>query len=347
MRVFKSIFFKRNPAWLFAAACIGLAACTDTTGPDKPKPVVEIPHGFPPIETPGDNPITEAKFQLGRYLFYDTRLSADNSVSCASCHKQEAAFADAGKMVSRGVGNEAGFRNSPGLSNSAYVSPLFWDGRAHTIEAQALAAMMSPAEMYADTTAITARLKADENYQTRFKNVFKSEPNTGDAVKAIATFVRALVSGESRFDTFKKGNTSVFSESEKRGHDLFFSERTRCGSCHEGFNFTDNKFHSVGLHTHYADRGRYDVTKLGVDIGRFKTPSLRNVGLTAPYMNDGLLPTLESVVRHYNMGGKPFINKDTLIQPLNLTAQEQADLVAFLKTLTDENFVKNPRFKKP
>ncbi|MES2764615.1 MAG: cytochrome c peroxidase [Bacteroidota bacterium] len=341
------VLLKTFLKWIGVCVAVCIIGCDGTTDTPAKPDFTAVPQGFPALIGPAHNPITEEKFELGRQLFYDTKLSKDNSISCGSCHRQEAAFADAGKVVSHGVGNEGGFRNSPGIANSAYVQPLFWDGRAATIEEQALGAMTSPAEMYADTNVVNERLKSDENYKTLFKNVFKSEPNTDLAMKAVATFVRMLISGESRFDAFKRGNSAVYNESEKRGHKLFFSERAKCASCHEGFNFTDNDFHSVGLHTHYADRGRYMVTNQGSDIGKFKTPSLRNVALTAPYMNDGFLTTLEDVVRHYNSGGKAFVNKDTLLKPLNLSVQEQADLVAFLKTLTDENFVKNPLFKKP
>ncbi|MBS1538814.1 MAG: hypothetical protein JST20_13840 [Bacteroidetes bacterium] len=325
-----------------------LSGCPASVEPVK-EPLYSLPNGFPDINFPKDNPVTAEKIELGRKLFYDPILSSDKSIACASCHKQELAFTD-GKIVSRGVKGELGSRNSPTIVNTGYAEHLFWDGRASTIEEQAFAAATNPAEMRAVESVIDVRLQKDSAYSIEFPRAFGNgtQPTLRLAMKAIATFVRTVLSGSSRYDEFIHGATSALNESEIRGRDLFFSYRTQCGDCHSGYNFTDNQFHSTGLFTHYFDQGRYNFTINKSDVGKFKTPSLRNIALTAPYEHDGHLPTLEAVIEHYNEGGKDFINKDSRIRPLNLTETEKKDLIAFLNTLTDNSLLNNPRFaKKP
>jgi len=311
------------------------------------EPLYSLPKGFPELIFPGDNPVNAEKIELGRKLFYDTLLSSDKSISCASCHRQELAFTD-GKRVSRGVNGELGNRNSPTIVNTGYAPHLFWDGRATSIEEQALAAATNPAEMRAVESVIDVRLQQDSAYSVDFTRAFgnSTKPGLLLAMKAIATFVRTVLSGSSRYDEFNNGNIAALNESEIRGKDLFFSKRTQCSECHSGFNFTDEEFHSTGQFTHYFDQGRYDHTKKHSDVGKFKTPSLRNIALTAPYEHDGHVSTLEEVIEHYNVGGKDFINKDSRIRPLSLTDSEKKDLIAFLNSLTDNSLLNNKRFAK-
>lgn len=305
-----------------------------------------VPEGLPPISTPRDNPITREKIALGRLLFYDERLSRNGDLSCASCHRQSHAFADT-LAVSRGSNSESGLRNAPAIVNIVHSSAWFWDGRARSIEEQIHGALTSPIEMASDTALVAQLLARDERYRQMFQQVFGTVPTTRDAIRALATFCRVLISGNSRYDRYRRGDSNALTDAEKRGMELFFSHRTNCSGCHSGPNFTDNDYHSIGIHTHYYDRGRYYVTGNEGDIGKFKTPTLRNVALTAPYMNDGTMATLDDVLEHYNTGGKPFINKDPRIRPLGLDRLELGDLRAFLQALTDSAFITNPAFAQP
>ncbi|MBI3260190.1 MAG: c-type cytochrome [Ignavibacteriae bacterium] len=342
------MYYKAN-ILLYSVFCLITFSLIGCPAPDQPvneKPYT-VPQGFPEPIFPADNLPNAEKIELGRKLFYDPILSSDKSVACASCHKQELAFTD-GNQVSRGVNRELGNRNSPTIVNTAYNQSLFWDGRSATIEEQALAAATNPAEMRAVEPVIDVRLQQDSAYTIEFARAFGNgtKPTTRFAMKAIATFVRTVLSGSSRYDEYNNGNKSALNESEIRGKDLFFSSVTQCSECHKGYNFTDNQFHSTGLFSHYYDEGRSDITKSPSDVGSFKTPSLRNIALTAPYEHDGHLPTLEAVIEHYNSGGKNFLNKDSRIRPLNLTDAEKQDLVAFLRSLTDNALLQNPKFAK-
>jgi cytochrome c peroxidase len=331
--------------------CIMLMSCA--TEPEAPThDPFAIPANLPPVPIPASDPLTQAKVELGRALFYDKRLSLDGSVSCASCHRQETAFADGGRQTSRGVGGNNGQRNSPMIVNSAYQPYFFWDGRAQTLEEQAMGAFLSKIEMAADTLAVAALLRS-EDYKGRWYAAFgDTTVSMTMAMRAIATFERTLISADSPYDRYIRGQASALSAAQRRGMRLFFSDRTMCSNCHGGPNFTDNSFANIGLFRHYFDRGRYSITKRIEDEALFKTPTLRNVALTPPYMasgdsDDGELWTLEAVVEHYNKGGFNFPTQDDRVKRLNLTKQEQADLVAFLHALTDSSVIVNPRFAKP
>lgn len=315
---------------------------------DKTEPLVKIPQGFPEIVSPPDNILTKDKIALGRILFYDKQLSRDGSVACVDCHKQHLAFTD-GLPVSKGVGGEIGARNSPTIVNSAYSAHLFLDARAQSLEVQIREAMFSPLEMYADENMIDEYLNASKDYKERFTASFGTDsvPKTSLAVKAIAAFVRTVISGNSRYDRYTRGEKTALTDNEIAGMKLFFSERTQCASCHKGFNFTDDMIHSTGLYVHYYDKGRGLITGNPKDEGTFKTPSLRNCGLTAPFMHDGSVATLEKTLEHYNHGGKAFKNKDERIVPLHLTEQEQSDLIAFLHSLTDDELIKKQEYSAP
>lgn len=328
-----------------------LASCSPATDPvpANPDPVLKAPPHFPVVPVPADNPATAAKIALGRRLFYEPRLSLDATISCASCHRQEAAFTDGGMPVSRGVDGEVGLRNTPTIINTAYLHMLAMDGLAFSLEEQTLRAILNPMEMRADTADISLRLQQDTLYARLFAEAFSGpQPATSrNAARAIATFMRSVLSGNSPYDRFVLGDHSALDESGQRGKNLFFSERTRCASCHSGLMFTDGDFHNTGLSLHYFDRGRYNATRKERDVGKFKTPTLRNIAVTAPYMHDGSVPTLAEMIEHYNTGGKPNIHRDTLMRPLLLTEQEKADLLHFLEALTDEQVLHDPVFAQP
>lgn len=328
-----------------------LSSCTSPadSAPVVDDAVIKAPPLFPAVPVPADNPATAAKIALGRALFYEARLSFDGTISCASCHKQEFAFTDGGFPVSRGVGGEVGIRNTPTIVNTAYLHSLSLDGLATSLEQQSLRAILNPLEMRADTTVISRLLQQDTLYRRLFAESFHDlQPVTAhNTVRAIATFMRSVLSGNSRYDRFVRGDKTALNNSEQRGKELFFSERTRCASCHKAPEFTDGTFHNTGLSMHYFDKGRYYATYNNSDVGKFKTPSLRNIALTAPYMHDGSVRTLEELMEHYNKGGMPNINRDTLMRPLSLTEQEKADMINFLHTLTDEQMLNNPAFAKP
>ncbi|MBU3742531.1 MAG: hypothetical protein FGM24_09650 [Candidatus Kapabacteria bacterium] len=326
------------------------AACS--VEPGEPVDHSTVQSNLPPVPVPANDPLTEEKVELGRRLFYDTRLSVDGTVSCASCHRQEAAFADAGRQTSVGVRGQFGNRNSPMIVNSAYQPYFFWDGRAQTLEEQALAAFLSKTEMAADTVAVAALLRSAD-YRDRWMAAFgDTTVSMLMAMRAISAFERTLISANSPYDRYVRGDGTAMTASQKRGMSLFFSNRSMCSNCHGGPNFTDHSFRNVGLFRHYFDRGRYSVTKDPDDEALFKTPTLRNIALTPPYMaggdsDDGELWTLEAVVEHYDKGGFKFHNQDDRVRKLSLTPEQKADLVAFMHALTDSTVLTNPRFAKP
>lgn len=307
------------------------------------------PSGFPPIPFPEDNPYSRAKFELGRRLFYEELLVKDTSFkSCSHCLKQEHNFQD-NSPISLGFGRLPEYRNTMSLTNVAYFDKIFWDGRGKRIEQPAYRSLFLPFIFGLDTNELQRRLQNHPLYPKLFKDAFGNGtvPSAYLTSLAISTFVRCLVSGNSPYDKYIDGDKNALTESQKRGMQLFFSDKTRCSVCHSGFLFTDLKFHNTGTSTHYFDFGREYVTKNYNDRGKFLTPSLRNVEVSAPYMHDGTFQTLEEVIENYNRGGRPFFNKDTLIKPLNLSAQEKTDLINFLKALTDWDFLKNPDFAEP
>lgn len=341
----------RQMAIAGAMVIVALTSCTPEGAPEVP-PYPLVPSHLAHVPVPADNPLTPAKVALGRQLFYDTRLSGDGTIACASCHSPEHAFTDSPNQVSKGVNGARGQRNSPTLVNVAYRTSLFWDGRAATMEDQAMGAFLGSVEMDADTVAVGALLRSDA-YKSAWKSAFGDTiVSMRRAMQAIASFERTIVSANSRYDRYVLGNTSALTELEREGMNLFFSNKTMCGACHGGQDFTNDQFQNVGLFSHYFDRGRYNVTKDPKDEGLFKTPTLRNVALTAPYMasgdaEKGPMNTLEQVVDHYNDGGLPFPNRDKRVRKLNLTDREKAALVAFMKALTDSTVLSNQRWIKP
>lgn len=303
------------------------------------------PPGFPPILFPNDNPYNSAKEKLGRYLFFDKIFSHDSSLACASCHKPRFAFA--GNVPNPiGANNISITRNALSLANVGYRKRLGWDGIEISLEEIIYKDFESPIFFDNDTNVILRRLEQHPYYPKMFEEAFGKgvRPYPYLAAKALATFVRTLVSGNSPYDKYLRGDTNALTPKQKMGMQIFFSERTNCAKCHSGPLFTDEDFHNTGTTTHYFDRGRFHITGKISDRNKFKTPSLRNVELTSPYLHDGTYFTLEEIIENYNRGGYPFFNKDTLMKPLQLTKDEKDALISFLKALTDWEFVNSKRF---
>ena len=316
------------------ASLLLLAGCELAAVEDRPEvEAVAVPQGFDPLPIPVSNQLSVAKVQLGERLFHDPILSSDASISCASCHHADRAFADP-RRVSVGVGGRTGIRNSPSLVNVAYQRELFWDGGSFTLEDQVLAPLTDEREMNADLGEVLRRLTADSSYANAFRAVFDRGPDIPSLTQAIAAYERTIVSGGSRYDRWQSGATTL-SASEELGRKLFFG-KAGCASCHAGFLFTSGEYLNNGLLHAAADSGRARITLESVDAGRFKVPSLRNVGLTAPYMHDGRFSSLDEVVRHYDAGGEGAPNQDPRIQALHLSGAERQAIVDFLSTLTDE-----------
>jgi cytochrome c peroxidase len=306
---------------------------------------IRVPLGLLPIQWPADNPYSKAKVELGRLLYFDKRLSADGTVACADCHHPKFAFTD-GNSVSTGIKGQKGGRSAPTVFNRAYSLAQFWDGRAATLEEQAKGPMANPIEMGNTHQAVVAKLQEIPGYRTQFKTVFGTETIDIDHVsKAIATFERTVLSGNSPYDQYKAGKKNALTAQQVAGMKLFFG-KARCDACHEGINFTTNAYHNLGIGTDKPkpDEGRFIVTKNPADWGAFKTPTLREAARTAPYMHDGGMKTLDEVVDFYDKGGTPNKNLDKEIRKLNLTAEEKKELVAFLKSLNGEGWqgIKEP-----
>lgn len=320
-----------------------VAISCDKGNEPAPNPVglLETPEGFSEMEFPEDNEYTEARWKLGKKLFYDPIMSSDYSVSCASCHKPELAFSDV-EAFSAGAEGSPGTRNSPSLANVGYHPYFTREGGVPTLEMQILVPIQEHNEFNTNILTIADRLNEDEEYIQMSKDAYDRIPDPYVITRSIATFERTLVSGDSPYDRNLRGAASL-SLSALRGMALFFSDKTNCSNCHTGFNFTNYAFENNGLYANYEDAGRYRLTRDSADLSVFKVPSLRNVELTAPYMHDGSIPDLSGVIAHYNSGGESHVNKSPLIRPLNLSDQEREDLVAFLKSLTDITFISNEK----
>jgi cytochrome c peroxidase len=366
---------RSTTAWMVGALLYAGVSQAQGTAPATPP---KLPPGVSAAlwklsVPPGAEPTPE-KVALGEKLFLDPRLSADNTVSCSTCHEPARGFVD-GKALSTGIKGQQVTRNSPTVLNALFNASQFWDGRAGTLEDQAKLPILNPREMGMPTPeAVVAKVQAIPEYATAFKSVFGRDVNYGDLAAAIAAFERTQFSGNARFDAFIHGDAKALNASEKRGWALF-NGKARCNSCHAANIvsplFSDQKFHNIGiaahkqdfiqlarkavdvvrlgdekqidelaLQTEFSELGRFLVTKKENDIGTFKTPTLRNVGITGPYMHDGSLTTLWDVIDHYNKGGIPNPYLDGGMQRLGLTEPEIDDLVAFLFTLSDARYEK-------
>ena len=289
----------------------------------------------------------QTKEQLGEKLFFDPILSKDKTISCSSCHKPEFAFAD-NATFSKGIGGNLTSRNSPALTNLSARINFFWDGRAGSLEEQALGPITSATEMGLPIDEAVDRLNKDKNYTDAFQTVFKANPSKTNLLKALASFERTLETSNSPYDRYVNGDDNAMSASVIRGR-LLFINKANCNNCHSGEDFTADRFKSIGLYNgkDLNDEGRSAITKNKSEIGEFKIPSLRNVGITAPYMHNGKFKTLREVVSYYNDPSavvKDGINRDlALAKPLNLSDGEIDDLVSFLQALTDDRFTKTSK----
>lgn len=344
----------------------------------------QLPAEMPLPNVPTDNPMTAAKVELGRWLFYDTRLSGNKTMACASCHVQALAFTD-GRPRSIGSTGEIHPRSSMSLVNIAYASRLTWaNPLLDRLEDQALTPLLgdNPVEMGLGGKAdeVSKLLKAEPNYKTLTKEAFSQDDDPYsllNAIRAISAFVRTIVSFDSPYDRYLNGDDSALSDKAIRGMDLFFSERLECFHCHGGFNFTDSTthananidrvgYHNTGLYNLDGEgaypgdnTGLYDMTGERRDMGRFKAPSLRNVAVTSPYMHDGSVATLSDVIDHYERGGRliekgehsgdgrlsPY--KSEFVRGFEIADNEREDLIKFLEALTDANVLVDPRFSTP
>lgn len=326
--------------------------------------VVKAPRGLPPLAAksvvPVSNPLTKGKYELGRLLYFDPRISLDGSVSCATCHNPDKGWSDGG-ATSTGIDGQRGNRNAPTVFNTAYGKNMFWDGRSPSLEGQAQGPMVNPIEMGEQTHEdVVKRIRQVPAYGEMFRKTFGTDVTLDGMAKAIATFERvAALSGDSKYDKYATGDLDALNESEKRGMVLFGLrlnpqdeyeptvelQKAKCTLCHVGANFTDEEYHNLGVgwdesKKKLADPGRWAPEPIGQkgdeSLGAFKTPTCRNVALSGPYMHDGGMKTLEEVMDHYNKGGHPNPSLDKDMKPLNLTKEEVADVIAFMHALTGE-----------
>ncbi len=334
---------------VLTVATAAVSACNKKEGGPATTPLrLEIPSGFPaPVYDFSGNPLTEQGFQLGRKLFYDGKLSKDGNFPCASCHQQFAGFANFDHDLSHGFNNQFTFRNSPGLFNLAWGKEMHWDGGINHIEVQPLAPIAAPNEMAEDINNVIAKLKADADYPTLFKQAFGNEEiNSQRILYALTQFMGSIVSANSKYDKMKKG-VATFTDAEQNGYLIF---QQKCTGCHTEPLFTDNSFRNTGLPVKPGlnDMGRMRITGKKEDSLKFKVPSLRNVILTFPYGHDGRFATVKNVLDHYTDGVVASATTDPLVKnKIALTPTDKFYLTQFLYTLTDSVLIKNPRFAAP
>jgi cytochrome c peroxidase len=337
--------------WLLCLAvclAIGLAGLAAAPSEEKAPPITEVnaqilgpePIGpLPPVVDPPNNPPSSAKILLGKMLYFDARLSADKTVSCATCHNPAMGWSDAGP-TSKGIRGQLGGRRAPPVSNAAYMPLQFWDGRAPSLEEQAKGPIQNPIEMGNTHEAMIRTVDHISGYVQLFRSVYGEGPMTVQQVAdAIAAFERTVVTTDSRFDRYMRGDHQALTPLEQQGLEIF-NGKGHCTSCHWGPNFSDGRFHNLGVQDKdpkSPDLGRYVVTKNPRDKGAFKTPTVRDAALRAPYLHDGSEKTLESLIAFYNLGGGHDPNLDPLMVPLGLTSGEIQTLVAFIKSLTSLN----------
>jgi len=309
--------------WALGAAAAGIAAASDA---DLAKP----PLGLKALTIPADNPLTAEKVELGKQLYFDKRLSRDDTIACASCHDPKKGWSN-GEAFATGVRGQVGGRSAPTIVNAAYSELQFWDGRALALEGQALGPIQNPIEMDMSLDEVVAKLNKIEGYRTAFRKVFNTDVTSDGIAKAIASFERTCLSGDAPYDRFKAGDKAALSEAAQRGMKVFFG-KGQCSACHTGGSFTDFSFHNIGIgmDKEKPDAGRFEVTKILGDKGSFKTPTLREISRSGPYMHDGRFKTLAEIVDYYDKGGFNNPQLDEGIFPLKLTTQEKADLVKFL-----------------
>ena len=340
--------------WIFAAlVCSVFTGCKDDFDGEAyiadQAYDLEIPADFPALAFDRDkNPVTVNGVALGKKLFYEGRLSRNNSISCGFCHIQENAFTHHGHPVSHGIDNRLGIRNASPIQNMAFLRNYTWDGVSHNLDERSLVPITTDFEMDSSMPEVVGKLNADANYKKLFKAAFGDENITGERVlKAISQFMATMVSADSKYDRVLKGKTA-FTAEENEGYQLF---RNNCASCHSGALFTDESFRNTGMYynAQYNDRGRYRVTLDWNDNMKFRVPSLRNVEYTAPYMHDGRFTTLEAVLNFYSDQVENQPNLDPLLKKdghigIRMNPSEKQYIIAFLKTLSDQNFITNKAF---
>lgn len=351
MKLFSSILGSFLLVVLFSSLAV-FNSCTEPEPNDlQPQPPIEflVPYGFPaPVYDFANNEVNRKRFELGRRLFYDPALSRDNSISCGSCHQQQGAFSHIDHRVSHGIDNLNGTRNSPALFNLAWHSSFFWDGGVNHIEVQPISPIQNPIEMDETLANVVNKLQSNSAYRTQFLEAYGSDSITSQMMlKALAQFMSLMVSSNSKYDKFIRGEVGgQLSAQELNGLNLF---RSKCASCHVEPLLTDFTFRNNGIDSVFIDDpGRAMITQSASDSGKFKVPSLRNIEVTFPYMHDGSLNTLDKVLDHYASGIKPSTTLDPLLSGgISLSTQEKADIISFLKTLTDYQFITNPDFADP
>jgi len=327
---------------IYILACLILLSCDDGSGAEIDYDYQKlVPTGFP---TPVlDSFPSYNQVKLGRKLFFDPVLSADNTISCATCHNPSLAFTDT-LSVSIGIKGRLGFRNSISLANVVYQTRLLREGGLPTLEMQVLVPIQEHAEFDNNILRIAEKLNRIQEYVSMSVDAYGRVPDAYVITRSLAAFQRTIFSGDSRYDRFLRGEINL-TEEEMRGMSLFNGQKAGCASCHSGFLFTNQGYENNGLFEEYeTDPGRKRLTGTDQDEGRFKVPSLRNVGLTYPYMHDGSLRTLEEVVDFYNRGGSGHRNKNPIVRPLFLSEDEKQSLVVFLHSLSDHTFNKNPLY---
>lgn len=304
----------------------------------------QAPFGLPPVPFPQDNPYSKQKAELGRRLYFDNCLSGNDKVSCATCHAVNRGYADP-NPISEGILGRLGTRHAPTVINAAYNKLQFWDGRAKTLEEQAIGPIANPNEMsmFHDSKIsyeeCQKRVRQDPAYLKMFSQVFGNDECSVDQIaKAIATFERTVLSGNSPYDRYKAGDKTAMTEEQIEGYKVF--KKSGCANCHFEPLFTDGRFLNigVGMDAPKPDLGRYDITKDDKDYGAFKVPTLREVALTYPYMHNGCHKTLEEVIDYYDKGGTPNKNLHPLMKPLNLSEKDKKSLKAFLEALSGEGW---------
>jgi cytochrome c peroxidase len=324
---------------------LGLVAVAIGRQQPAPAATAEAPKGLPPLPVPKDNPMTPVKIELGKMLYFDKRLSKDESVSCATCHDPKTAWAE-NKPTSTGIHKQVGERNAPTVINAAHMQSMFWDGRMKTLEEQALGPIENPIEMGMDMELVVENLKKVPEYQKRFKEVFGTDVTKEGIAQAIAAFERTVASGDSPYDRYEAGDKNVLSQAQKRGMEIFMGSG-QCSTCHAPPLFSNSRFYNAGVDAHKAkpDDGRKKVTNNEKDMGAFRVPHLRNVAETHPFFHDGSAPKLEDAVKLMAAGGKDNANLSPILKSVReakLTDENVKDLVEFLKALSGKYPVIEP-----
>lgn len=317
------------------------ASCSKSPLPDEAFQL-EVPPGFSVPELPEGIRLTAGKVNLGRKLFFEKILSGDSSTSCGSCHRPNLAFSDS-VGLSSGVHNRVGKRNAPALFNLAWRNRFLRDGGIKGLTSVPLNVFADHTEFDIPLNQVVSRINVAPYYKAAFLREYQDTATLSSILESLAAFQLTLISGKSRYDNYvATGNPHILSEEERAGMELFMSERTACSDCHVPPLFSNNKAENNGLYEIYTDSGLQRITMLAADRGKFLVPALRNLPQTAPYMHNGSMNSLEEVIEHYNEGGKNHPNKNSLVRPLNLTETEKKSLLAFLRSLNDEDFSKNP-----